>query len=307
MNIEKEKRAIEYLKAFQPQTEPYYLCYSGGKDSDTILTLADLAGASYEAVHNLTTVDAPETVNFIRSQPKIRIDHPEITMWDLIVERKRPPTRLARYCCETLKEQGGKNRVKITGVRWDESTNRKESAGLVKVIGKPKTMQKQADKMGVNYRVTKKKGLVLNDDNDESRRFVERCYRTTSTMVNPIVDWSDDDVLEFLCHYGVKINPLYQAKEVSGKYVCCGEKRCGCICCPLQGFDGMKADLIKYPKYRNNYLRAFDRMLKYRNSLGLKTTELWADARSVMMWWVGDNPLQTSMFGTPDYLIGACM
>lgn len=33
---------------------------------------------------------------------------------------------------------------------------------------------------------------MLNDDNAESRRFVERCYRTTSTMVNPIVDWTDD-------------------------------------------------------------------------------------------------------------------
>ena len=30
----KEKRAIEYLKAFEPKDEPYYLCYSGGKDSD---------------------------------------------------------------------------------------------------------------------------------------------------------------------------------------------------------------------------------------------------------------------------------
>ncbi len=25
----KEKRAIEYLKAFEPKDEPYYLCYSG--------------------------------------------------------------------------------------------------------------------------------------------------------------------------------------------------------------------------------------------------------------------------------------
>lgn len=307
MNIEKEKRAIEYLRAFQPQTEPYYLCYSGGKDSDTILTLAEVAGVNFEAVHNLTTVDAPETVNFIRSQPKIKINYPEISMWDLIVERKMPPTRLARYCCEVFKEQGGKSRVKITGVRWAESTNRKESAGVVKVIGKPKTMQKKATDMGVDYRVTKQQGLILNDDNAESRRFVEHCYRTTSTMVNPIVDWSDDDVLEFLCHYGIKINPLYEAESSKGKYICKGCKRIGCICCPLSGYEEMKADLIKYPKYRDNYLRAFDRMLKKRAALGLKTSDVWADARKVMMWWVGDNPLQISFFGEPTYLAGACM
>ena len=30
---EKERRAIEVLKAFEPE-DGYYLCYSGGKDSD---------------------------------------------------------------------------------------------------------------------------------------------------------------------------------------------------------------------------------------------------------------------------------
>lgn len=29
MNIGKEQTAIRYLRAFQPQDEPYYLCYSG--------------------------------------------------------------------------------------------------------------------------------------------------------------------------------------------------------------------------------------------------------------------------------------
>ena len=58
----KEARAIETLKLFEPQTEPYYLCYSGGKDSDVIRILAALAGIKHDIVHNLTTVDAPETV-----------------------------------------------------------------------------------------------------------------------------------------------------------------------------------------------------------------------------------------------------
>lgn len=35
--VQKEKDAIERLKAFEPKDgEPYYLCYSGGKDSDVI-------------------------------------------------------------------------------------------------------------------------------------------------------------------------------------------------------------------------------------------------------------------------------
>ena len=62
MMNEKVKVAIERLKAFEPETEPYYLCYSGGKDSDCIRILAELADVNHEIHHNLTTVDAPETM-----------------------------------------------------------------------------------------------------------------------------------------------------------------------------------------------------------------------------------------------------
>lgn len=59
MNKEKEQIAIERLRAFEPKDEPYYLCYSGGKDSDAIRILAQIAGVKHEIHHNLTTVDAP--------------------------------------------------------------------------------------------------------------------------------------------------------------------------------------------------------------------------------------------------------
>ena len=64
MKTEKEVKAIERLKAFEPD-DGYYLCYSGGKDSDVIRILAQLAGVKHEVVHNLTTVDAPETVRYV--------------------------------------------------------------------------------------------------------------------------------------------------------------------------------------------------------------------------------------------------
>lgn len=285
MNSAKEKRAIQYLKSFEPEDEPYYLCYSGGKDSDCIKILANLAGVKHENHHNLTTVDAPETVRYIMAQSDVIIDKPNITMWDLIVKKKMPPTRLARYCCEELKERGGKGRVKITGVRWAESNSRKENGGLIKIIGKPKTVEKYAEENSVGYLVSPKGGIILNDDNDESRRMVEHCYRTTSTMVNPIVDWTDEDVWEFLHHYGCKSNPLYE----------CGKPRIGCIGCPMNG-KHQKQELEEYPKYKENYIRAFDRMLKARIEAGLPVNEAWKDGKSVMKWWIRENPLQISLF-----------
>ncbi len=294
MNIEKEKRAIEYLKMFEPEEEPYYLCYSGGKDSDCIRILAQLAGVKSEIHHNLTTADAPETVQYIKTVPHVVIDYPKYSIWQLIVKKMIPPTRTVRYCCSELKERGGQGRLKITGVRWAESNKRKESSGRVTIIGKPKAMQKEAESHGMQFRVNRQGGLILNDDNDESRRFVEYCYRTVSTMVNPIVDWEDADVWEFLHHYGCQSNPLYQ----------CGDKRIGCVGCPVSGYKGMKRDFQRYPIYRANYVKAFDRMLLERKRKG-KGNESWKTGEDVMRWWVGDDPAQITFedymesFGEP--------
>lgn len=158
MNKEKEQRAIEYLRIFEPKSEAYYLCYSGGKDSDCIRILAELSGVNYEIHHNLTTVDAPETIKYIRSIPGVIIDRPPLTMSQLIVKKKFPPTRIQRYCCEHLKERGGQGRLKIMGVRWAESPNRKANHGKVTVIGKSKTMQKLAEAENANFQLTVKGG-----------------------------------------------------------------------------------------------------------------------------------------------------
>lgn len=158
MNTEKEKLAIQRLKTFEPHDEPYYLCYSGGKDSDVIRILADLAGVKHDIVNNHTTVDAPETVRYIRSIPKIQISYPKLTMWDLIVKKGMPPTRLMRYCCEELKERGGQYRVKITGVRWAESIKRSLNHGVVTVVGKTKTVARASEEAGADFTLTKAGG-----------------------------------------------------------------------------------------------------------------------------------------------------
>lgn len=280
MDVEREKIAIERLKAFEPD-DGYYLAYSGGKDSDCIKVLAHLAGVKFEAIHNLTTVDAPETVWYVKSQSDVKIDYPELSMWQLIVKKGLPPTRIMRYCCSELKERGGQGKLVVTGVRWAESIKRSESAGLVKIIGKPKTTQKEADEQEIDYRISNMGGMILNDDNDENRRFVERCFRTRKTMVNPIVDWSNNDVWDFLKYYGCDSNPLYQ----------CGFKRIGCIGCPMAGKHRYR-EFERYPKYKENYIRAFDRMLKTRERNGLSNHSNWNTGKDVFKWWMGENPLQ---------------
>lgn len=136
--------AIKRFQTFEPP-EGYYLCFSGGKDSVVIKALADMAKVKYDAHYNLTSVDPPELVRFIREQySDVAIEKPrdkdgkQITMWNLIPKEKMPPTRIARYCCKVLKEGGGVGRFTVTGVRWAESARRARLGGLELDSGTPK-------------------------------------------------------------------------------------------------------------------------------------------------------------------------
>ncbi len=258
--IDKEKIAIERIKAFEPVSNgfmdrPYYVCYSGGKDSDVLRILFELSGVPFDLVHNHTTVDTPETVRYIRNIPNIQISYPELSMWQLIVKKGMPPTRIERFCCSELKERGGKERFISTGVRWAESIKRRKRTSLELVTNSIKTR------------------VILNADNTENRKAVENCKIKGKWAVNPIIDWTDEEVWEFLNFYGCKSNPLYQ----------CGYKRVGCIGCPMSAkqTEGLK----RYPKYKENYIRSFERMLKERREKG-NEARTWKTGSDVYNWWI---------------------
>lgn len=259
--VNKVQIAIDRLKAFEP-ADGYWLAFSGGKDSVVIKRLAQMAGVKFEAHYSVTSVDPPELVRFIKDvHPDVSFDIPRdkdgkaITMWNLIPKKLMPPTRIVRYCCAVLKEQSGVGRVVITGVRWDESSSRKNNKNLINI----------STKSGKNR-------IVFNDDNEESRRSVEQCYRTKKTMINPIIDWSDEDVWEFIKTFEVPYCVLYDR----------GYKRLGCVGCPMNA--NAEMELLSYPKIKDAYMRAFTRMIAERESKGLKTE--WIYGFHVMDWWL---------------------
>jgi len=215
-----EKQALEILRTFEGD-EPYQLGYSGGKDSDVILHLAGKSGVRFQAVHNHTTVDAPETVRYVRSKKGVVISYPPMSMWELIVKHKTPPTRRMRYCCEELKEYSGIGKKVITGVRKSESRNRRQNQGFVTLTKPDRTARKLTDD---ELFLSNDKGgiVVMNYDNPEVHRMVESCYRTSKTLVNPILEWDDEYLWWYIRKEQIEINPLHENFQ-----------RIGCIGCPM--------------------------------------------------------------------------
>lgn len=250
---DKVETAIRRLQTFEPRDRGgYRLAFSGGKDSQCIYHLAVMAGVQFTACYNVTSVDPPELVRFIKTQyPDVIFEYPKdkdgkrITMWSLIANHTMPPTRKVRYCCDHLKEQGGKGSVTVTGVRWAESPRRRRVHGVASITTQSRKLFGKAMNEIPDARIAdNEKAIIMNDDNDEARRMVEMCYRTKKTLVNPIVDWEDEDVWEFLNDVAkVPHCSLYDE----------GFERLGCIGCPLAGGKKMREEFERWPKYRNLY------------------------------------------------------
>ncbi len=125
----KIKQAIGLMQMHEPP-EGYYLAYSGGKDSGAILELARMAGVKFEPWYNVTTLDPPELVRFIkREHPEVQWNRPEMALLTMMWKHpgcQGPPTMRNRWCCKEYKEHGGDGRFKIIGVRGPESPKRKK-------------------------------------------------------------------------------------------------------------------------------------------------------------------------------------
>lgn len=274
--MDKEQQAMERLRTASEMSlrlfkKPLLLADSGGKDSAVICRLAENAGIPFEIVHSHTTADAPPTVYHVRDRAKMfeekgikyTISHPtykgqRVSMWSLIPIKKMPPTRGIRYCCDILKEQAGRGRFLVTGVRWSESTSRKNNRGVLEVQHK-----------------SKEKRLTLANDNDESRRLFETCQMKGKRVCNPIVDWIEQDIWGYLTDQKVQINPLYYE----------GWTRVGCVGCPIAS-KTRYTEFSMFPKYQGLYISAFDRMIKVRNNEGLQTE--WQTGTDVFHWWMED-------------------
>lgn len=166
---DKVERAIELLRMYQPKDRPHYGCFSGGKDSCVIKEIARLGDIDVVWHYNVTTIDPPELVRFIKREHGDVVFHvPEVNFFDR-AKIKGFPTRRARWCCEEYKEsRSPEGSVLILGVRAAESPRRKAAW----------------------------------------REFSAHT-KTHQWMLAPILNWSDSEVWEFIRSRSLPYCELY--------------------------------------------------------------------------------------------------
>ena len=213
MRKELQKKVDFAIKLLQsiPQDGDIELSYSGGKDSDVILELAKMAGIPYRAIYKATTIDPPQTIAHAREMGA-EVIRPEKTFFQLVSEFGYP-NRFQRFCCSVLKEYKICDRA-VQGIRRSESRKRAEK-------------YKEPEVCRV-YSAKEKVKVYL-----------------------PILEWTDEDVAEFIKERNIKCHPLYYQ---GGQFDV--TQRLGCMGCPLASRKKRIQFFKEKPKWLKAWIRA---------------------------------------------------
>lgn len=219
MRPELEKKVERAIRLLQsiPQDGDIEVSYSGGKDSDVILELAKMAEIPYRAIYKNTTIDPKGTIAHAKEMGA-EVIRPKKTFFQLVSE-KGFPSRFARFCCSVLKEYKICDRA-IQGIRRSESRKRAEN-------------YKEPEMCRV-YSAKEKVKVYL-----------------------PILEWTDQDVEEFIKERNIKCHPLYYS---GGQFDV--TKRLGCIGCPLQSRKKRIQEFKDNPKMLKAWIRAGQKRFK---------------------------------------------
>lgn len=249
-----EKLALQY-----DNENGFYLAFSGGKDSQTLYHLALLAGVKFKAHMNLTSVDPPDVIRFVkRNYPDVELIKPKWSIFNRAVQRGILPSMRIRWCCADFKESAGAGKVTLIGIRKQESTrrakrneievsNRKFSGDLESfAVWRENEIQRKEEKL---LRKMKREGKKVNEDYFSANKESEvRCINgKDSILVSPILNWTEKDVWEFLNDV-VKVSHC----ELYDK----GYKRIGCILCPMSSHKQKIREMNDFPHVKRNWLKA---------------------------------------------------
>lgn len=232
----------------------FYNTFSGGKDSQCLYHLVKMAGVRHKTHMNLTSVDPPEVIRFIKTQyPDVELIKPKMSIYDMAKKKHILPTRTFRWCCAEYKEMSGAGKVTLVGVRKQESA-RRAKRGEISTSIKGKRNEQTFDQWS-----------------EHEEKMVACVGGKDKILVSPIIYWTEQDVWDFLNMNGIPHCELYDQ----------GYTRIGCICCPMSNYRQKLRDIRRYPHVKRGWLKAIQWLIDngYVN-------HNFQDAETGFNWWI---------------------
>lgn len=260
-SIQLLQKAEKIALSYDPD-HGYYLAFSGGKDSQCLYHIAQLAGVRFQAHMNLTSVDPPEVIRFVKKNyPEVELIKPGKSIFQHAIEKKILPSMRVRWCCAEYKETAGAGKVTLIGIRKAESSrrakrneveinNRKFSGDLdgldeYRQEQKAKRARRKSKEQGVN---------ITNSDEEQTLGCI---HGKESLLISPIIHWTERDVWDFLNALNIPHCILYDQ----------GCTRIGCILCPMSSTRQKQKDIQRWPHVKRNWIKAIKAI---RNGEGIQ-------------------------------------
>lgn len=236
----------------------FWLAFSGGKDSQALYHVARLAGVRFKAHMNLTSVDPPEVIRFVKNQyPDVELIKPRMSIYEMAKKKHLLPTRRFRWCCAEYKEISGMEKVTLIGIRKQESVRR----------SKRNEVELGNHKFSGNF-----------DQWSEHEEKMVTCVEgKDKILVSPIIYWTERDVWEFLNENGIPHCELYDQ----------GYTRIGCICCPMSNARQKRRGVERWPHVKRNWLKTIQWMIDNGYSFFENP-----NAEFGFRWWISGKPFK---------------
>ena len=232
----------------------FYLAFSGGKDSQCLYHVAKLARVRFKAHMNLTSVDPPEVIRFVKTQyPDVELIKPRMSIYEMAKKKHILPTKRFRWCCAEFKETSGVGKVTLIGVRKAESARRAKREEISTTI------------KGKRYNET------FDQWSEHEENIVACVGGKDKILVSPIIYWTERDVWQFLNENGIPHCGLYDD----------GYTRIGCICCPMSGPRQKAKEIKRWPHVKRNWLKT----IQYLKDTGYSRHPEETNETN-FIWWI---------------------
>lgn len=264
--------AIHFIRnaeklALRMDERGFHVAFSGGKDSQVLLALVEMANVKHHAEMQVTSVDSSNLMRFVRKYyPQVKLNLPKRNMRQLILDKGMLPTRQARFCCRELKEQAGAGCCTCIGIRKAESSNRAKRHS-VEVIGQR-----------VGYDIVDGE---LHEQNNWGGQLFDNEQQTNvyciggkdKVVISPIFEWTDNDIWAFIHKHNLPYCDLYDK----------GFHRIGCLFCPMASPKEKAREMQLFPKFAERvYIRVIRELMEKGKYDQFRTPE------QVFQWWVSN-------------------